>query len=88
MIIIHVGGQPSFEMSLVEDDDVIQKFSAQASDYALNMGVLPRRSRRGGNLVNCRAQKLYRRLLGCPLVDDFREFCVIEPCNVMHCGAD
>ncbi len=43
-------------MSLVENDDVIQKFSAQATDYALNIGVLPRRSRRGHNLVNTQAR--------------------------------
>ncbi len=42
MIIIQVREQQSFEMPLVEDDDVIQKFSAKASDYALNIGILPR----------------------------------------------
>ncbi len=44
-------------MSLVEDDDVLQNFSAKASDYALNIGVLPRRSRRGDNLVNTQARQ-------------------------------
>ncbi len=44
-------------MLLVEDDDVIQKFSAQATDYAFNIGVLPRRSRRGDNLANAQARQ-------------------------------
>jgi len=45
-------------MSLVEDDDVIQKFSAQATDYAFNSGILPRRSRRSDDLVNAHACQL------------------------------
>jgi len=44
-------------MSFIEHDDVIQKFSAQATNYALNIGVLPRRSRRGHNLVNTQARQ-------------------------------
>ena len=43
-------------MSPVEDDDVIQKFPAKASDYALNIGVLPGRGRCGDNLVNTLAR--------------------------------
>ena len=31
-----------------------------------------------GEAQGCRAQKLYRRLLGCPLVDNLRDFRVIE----------
>jgi len=42
MIIIQVRGQQSFERSFVEDDDMIRKLSTQASNYALNIGVLPR----------------------------------------------
>ena len=34
-------------MALVEDDDVIQELSAKATDHAFNIGILPRRSRRG-----------------------------------------
>ena len=57
MIVIQVRGQQSFEMSFIADDDMIQKFSAQATNYALNIGVLPRRSRRGDNLVNPQARQ-------------------------------
>jgi len=39
MIIIQVRAQQWFEMSLIEDDDVIQQFSAKATDYAFNIGV-------------------------------------------------
>jgi len=56
MIIIQVRGQQSFEMSFVEDNDMIQKLSTQATNYALDIGVLPRRSRRGDNLVNAQAR--------------------------------
>ncbi len=41
MIIIQVRGQQSFEMSLVEDDDVIQKFSSDTADYSFDIGILP-----------------------------------------------
>ena len=43
-------------MSLVEDDDVIQQFSAKATDYPFNIGVLPRRSRCDDDLVNAQAR--------------------------------
>ena len=57
VIAIQVRGKQSVEMSLVENDDVIQKLSAQATDCALNIGVLPRRGRRGHNLVNTQARQ-------------------------------
>jgi len=44
-------------MSLVEDDNAIWKFSAKASDYALNISILPRGSRRGDNLVYAQARQ-------------------------------
>ena len=44
-------------MSLVEEDDVIQQFSAKATDYALNIGVLPRRSRCGDDFVDAQARQ-------------------------------
>ena len=42
-------------MTLVEDDDVIQKLSAKATDHASHIRILPRRSRRGGHdkKANC-----------------------------------
>jgi hypothetical protein len=39
MIIIQIRGQESLEMTFVEDDDVIQKFSAKATDQAFIIGV-------------------------------------------------
>ncbi len=39
-------------MALVEDDDVLQKLSAKATVHALNIGILPRRSRRGDDLID------------------------------------
>ncbi len=39
-------------MSLVEDNDVIQKFSAKASDHAFNIGVLPGRGRSRDDLID------------------------------------
>lgn len=52
MIIIQVRGQSSFEMSFIKDDDMIRKFSTQTTNYTLNIGVLPRRSWRGDNLID------------------------------------
>ena len=43
MIIIQIRGQQSLEMPVVEDDDVVQKLSAKASDHAFNIGVVPGR---------------------------------------------
>ena len=51
MTIIHIRGQKPLEMPFVEDDDVIQKLSAKASDHAFNTGVLPGRSRRRDDFV-------------------------------------
>lgn len=41
MIIIQIRGQQSYEMSLLEDDNVIQKFSAKAPDHSFDIGILP-----------------------------------------------
>ncbi len=39
-------------MAFVEYADVIQKLSAKATDQAFNIGILPRRSRRGDDLID------------------------------------
>ncbi len=44
-------------MPLVGNDDVIRKFTAKATYYAFNIGVLPGRSRCGDNLVNAQARR-------------------------------
>ena len=41
MIIIQIRGQQSLEMSLVEDNDVIQKFSSDTADHSFDIGILP-----------------------------------------------
>ena len=45
MIVIQIRRQKSFEMAFVQNDNVVQKLSAKANDYAFNVGVLPRRAR-------------------------------------------
>ncbi len=52
MIIIQIRGQKSLEMTFVEDDDVIQKLSAKATDQAFNIGVLPGRGRRRDDIID------------------------------------
>ena len=42
-------------MALVHDDDVVEKFSAKASNHVLDTGVLPRRSRRRDGLLDTEA---------------------------------
>ena len=39
-------------MSTIEDDGVIQKLSAKATDHAFNISILPGRGRRRDNLVD------------------------------------
>src|SRR6267378_4173903 len=38
------------QVSLVEDDDVVEEFASEGADHALGEWVLPRRARRGENL--------------------------------------
>ena len=52
MVVIQIRGQKSLEMPFVDDNDVIEKFSAKATYQPFNVSILPRRSRRGDNLVN------------------------------------
>ena len=44
--------QHSAQVTLTEDNDVIEAFAADRADDALDIGVLPRRSRRGDNLLD------------------------------------
>ena len=39
-------------MALVYDDDMVEEFSAKATDYAFNISVLPRRGRGCDNLLD------------------------------------
>ena len=41
MIVIDIRGQDAAQMALVEDQDVIQTFAANRTDYALYISVLP-----------------------------------------------
>ena len=41
MVVIKVIAKNSFQLSLIQDDDVIQTFSADRSDNAFDIGVLP-----------------------------------------------
>jgi hypothetical protein len=38
-------------VTLIEDEDVIETFAADRADDVLDTGVLPRRSRRGDDLL-------------------------------------
>ena len=42
-------------MPFVEDDDVVEKFSAKAADHPFNIGVLPGRGRRRDDLLDTQA---------------------------------
>ena len=52
MMILKVCRQHSAQVTLIEDDDVIEAFAADRADDALDLGVLPRRSRRGDDLLD------------------------------------
>src|SRR5260370_34067398 len=40
------------QVTLIEDDDVIETFAADRADDALDIGILPWRSRRGDDLLD------------------------------------
>ena len=44
-------------MPVVKDDDVVEKFSANATDHPFNIGVLPGRGRRRDDLLDTQAFK-------------------------------
>jgi hypothetical protein len=50
MMVLKIARQNATQMALVEDDDVIQAFSADRTDETLNVRVLPGRSRRSDDL--------------------------------------
>ena len=47
VVILKVCRQHTAQVTLIEDDDVIETFAADRANDALDIGVLPRRSRRG-----------------------------------------
>jgi len=52
MVVIKVIAKNSFQVSLIQDDDVIQTFSADRSDNAFDIGVLPWRARCRNNFLD------------------------------------
>jgi|SRR6267143_480389 len=49
VVVAEVAAQMLSQVSLVEDDDVVEDLAADAANHAFD-GVLPRRARRGENL--------------------------------------
>ena len=52
VVIVKVRRQHTAQVTLIEDDDVIETFAADRADDALDVGVLSRRSRRGDDLFD------------------------------------
>ena len=52
VVIVKVRRQHAAQMMLIEDDDVIQTFTADRTNDAFDVGVLPRRARRSNNLLD------------------------------------
>src|SRR6202171_3943263 len=52
VVILKVCRQHTAQVTLIEDDDVIETFAADRADDALDIGVLPRRSRCGDDLLD------------------------------------
>ncbi len=50
VVVAEVAAQTLSQVSLVEDDDVVEDLAADAANHAFDEGVLPRRARRGENL--------------------------------------
>src|SRR3984893_19397449 len=52
VVILKVRRQHTAQVMLIEDDDVIETFTADRADDALDIGVLPRRSRCSDDLLD------------------------------------
>jgi len=52
VVILKVCRQHSAQVTLVEDDDVIETFAADRADDAFDVGILPWRSRCGDDLLD------------------------------------
>ena len=52
VVILKIRRQRTAQVMLIEDDDVIETFAADRADDALDIGVLPRRSRCGDDLLD------------------------------------
>jgi hypothetical protein len=52
VVILKIRRQRTAQVTLIEDDDVIETFAADRADDALDIGVLPRRSRCGDDLLD------------------------------------
>ena len=50
VIVAKVIAETTPQVSLVEDDDVVEEFASDGTDHALGEGILPRRAGRGENL--------------------------------------
>ena len=56
VVILKVCRQHTAQVTLIEDDDVIETFAADRADDALDTGVLPRRSWCGDDLLDGEAR--------------------------------
>ena len=50
VVVAEVIAKTTTQVSLVEDDDVVEEFASDGADHALGEGVLPRRAGRSENL--------------------------------------
>src|SRR5574342_92358 len=55
MVVLEVVAEQSAEVTLVEDDDLVEALAADAADDPLGEGILPRTSRSGENLFDSHA---------------------------------
>jgi len=52
VVVFKVCRQHTAQVALIDDDDVIEAFAADRADDASDIGVLPRRSWRGNDLLD------------------------------------
>lgn len=52
VVVFKVCQQYAAQVTLIEDDDVIETFATDRANDAFDIGVLPRRSRRGDDLLD------------------------------------
>ena len=52
VVVLKICRQHTAQVTLIEDDNVIEAFATDRADDAFDIGVLPRRSRRGDDLLD------------------------------------
>jgi len=98
MVVTEITAQTPTEVSLVEDNDVVEYVAADGANHALDEGVLPRRAGRGENLgdadpfhaspelVAVDAIAIAQEVARCPVIGERLDDLLRSPCRRRRIG--